>query len=456
MSQAPTGARVELLVRDADWVVTMVGEDIAGGWVACEGGRVVATGPRGTEPAAAEVLDARGTLVTPGLVNAHHHLFQNLTRAHRDTSTETLGGWLQALRPLWARLDEETAYLSAWVGLADLALAGCTTTADHLYLHPAPGLVDAGLRAAAEVGLRLDACRGFVDAQALDLPGAEPLDTVLADAQRLLEQWHDPAPGSMSRISVGPTALPATTSIGLRAVADLTQPFGARLHVHLFEEADEAPRARALHGADAVDLLVAAGWSGRAWIAHGNHLAEDEAKALAAAGIGVAHCPSSNLLLGGPPARVPMLAAAGCTVGLGTDGNASAGTSSLWVEARTALLLGRLDAGASGFTAREAFALATVGAAACLGRAGEVGVLAPGAQADLAIWDLGGPAYAGAVTDPVEAWIRCGPARVRHTLVAGRPVVRDGLLVAPGLDDVLAAHDKHARAWQFAGHSEGA
>jgi cytosine/adenosine deaminase-related metal-dependent hydrolase len=448
---------VDLLVRDADWVVTQAGPDLPGGWVACTGGIVVATGPAGTEPEAAKVLDARGALVTPGLVNAHHHLFQNLTRAHFGTSGETLDGWLRALRPVWAAgLDEESAYLSAWVGLADLALSGCTTSADHLYLHPRPGLVEAELRAAREVGLRLDTCRGFIDAAVLDVEGAEPLDAVLADAQRLMETWHDPSPASLTRISLGPTSLAAATTASLSTVAELTAPFGARLHVHLFEEAIEAERSRALHGADPVALLADAGWAKRSWIAHGNHVTETEAAALAAAGIGVAHCPSSNLLLGGPPARVPMLTAAGCTVGLGTDGSASSGTSALWLEARTALMLGRLDAGAAGFTAREALALATVGAAACLGRDGEIGPLGDGMQADLVVWDVTGPAYAGALTDPVETWIRCGPASARHTVVAGRPVVQDGVLVAPGQDQMLADHARHARAWQLAGAgSEG-
>jgi cytosine/adenosine deaminase-related metal-dependent hydrolase len=452
-----TDAPVDLLIRDAAWVVTLAGPDLPGGWVACSAGRVVGVGGAGSEPSATEVLDAHGGLVTPGLVNAHHHLFQNLTRAHADTSGEGLEGWLRALRPVWAAgLDEETAYLSAWVGLADLALSGCTTTADHPYLHPRPGLVDAELRAAREIGLRLDPCRGFIDAAVLDVEGAESLDDVLADAQRLLEEWHDPAPDSMTRISVGPTSLAAVTTASLSTLAELVAPYDARLHVHLFEEAVEAERSRVLHGAEPVAVLAEAGWSHRSWIAHGNHLTGTEAGALAAAGIGVAHCPSSNLLLGGPPARVPMLRTAGCTVGIGTDGSASAGTSALWLEARTALLLARMDAGPAGFSARDALALATVGAAACLGRAGEIGALAPGLQADLVVWDITGPSYAGAVTDPVETWIRCGPARARHTVVGGRPVVRDGVLLAPGLEHVLAAHERHARAWQEAGApSEG-
>jgi cytosine/adenosine deaminase-related metal-dependent hydrolase len=218
--------------------------------------------------------------------------------------------------------------------------------------------------------------------------------------------------------------------------------------VHRYEEAIETARSREIHGGDPVTVLVDAGWSERSWIAHGNHLSETAAAALASAKIGVAHCPSSNLLLGGPPARVPMLTAAGVTVGLGTDGSASSGTSSLWLEARTALLLGRMHSGPGAFTARDVLTLATLGGAACLGRTGEIGALASGMQADLVVWEAGGPAYSGAVTDAVETWIRCGPARARHTVVAGRFVVRDGVVTAPGLDGVLNDHARHARDWQ--------
>jgi cytosine/adenosine deaminase-related metal-dependent hydrolase len=444
-----TAPYADLLVRDADCVITMAGADFTGGWVAVTDGWVVGTGEAGAEPDARETVDARGCFVTPGLVNAHHHLFQNLTRAHFGSSGEDLDGWLRGLRPAWARgLDEESAYLSAWVGLADLALAGCTTTADHLYLHPRSRLVDAELQAAREVGLRLDPVRGFIDASVLDVEGAEILDEVLADAQRLLETWHDPLPSSQTRVGLGPTSLGVITKDSLSAVAELTEPFGARMHVHLYEEAIETARSREIHGGDPVTVLVDAGWSERSWIAHGNHLSETAAAALASAKIGVAHCPSSNLLLGGPPARVPMLTAAGVTVGLGTDGSASSGTSSLWLEARTALLLGRMHSGPGAFTARDVLTLATLGGAACLGRTGEIGALASGMQADLVVWEAGGPAYSGAVTDAVETWIRCGPARARHTVVAGRFVVRDGVVTAPGLDGVLNDHARHARDWQ--------
>lgn len=451
---------VDLLVRNASWVVTLAGEDIRGGWVACQDGTVVATGRGGTEPTAIHVLDARGGIVTPGLVNAHHHLFQNLTRAHAPSSTHTLVEWLQLQRPMWAHLDQEAAYLSAWVGLADLALAGCTTTADNIYLHPRPGLVAATLRAAHEVGLRLDPCRGFIDALALPVEGAEELDVALADAGQLLEKWHDPSASSRCRVSLGPTSLEATRSAALREAAELARTHATRLHVHLFEEAVETDRSIRLHGLPPVELLVDSGWSGRAWIAHGNHLTPTGARALAQAQIDVAHCPSSNLFLGGPAAPITMLAEQGCILGLGTDGAASSGTSQLWLEARTAMLLAREHQGPTALGARQALVMATQGSAACLGRAGEIGALAPGLQADLAVWEASGTAYAGAVTDPVETWLRCGPPRARHTVVGGQVIVRDGELVAGGLDEVLTQHRRHALAWQsptgpLASHTKG-
>ncbi|MGW5383184.1 amidohydrolase family protein [Nocardia sp. NPDC003963] len=449
MTTAPSGSPpVDLLIRDAEWVVTVGGADIEGGWVACTGAAVSAIGPPGREPAARRTLDARGTIVTPGLVNAHHHLFQNLTRAYTPACSSGLDGWLNQLRPLWARLDAETAYLSAWIGLAELALAGCTTTADNIYLHPRPGLIEAALRAATEIGLRLDPCRGYVDSARASVSGAQDAETILRLSEELLWSCHDPSPGSFTRVSLGPTALPSSSAELLARSAALATRYDARLHLHLFEVPGETDAAIQQFGRTPVEVLTDAGWSDRAWIAHGSYVTEDDAKALAAANIGVAHCPSSNLMLGGAAAAVRTMLAQGCSVGLGTDGAASAGTTNPWLEARTALLLAREHGGPTAFAARDALRMATVGAAECLGRAGEVGALAPGMQADIAVWDITGIGYAGACTDPVDMWLRCGPPKIRHTVVGGRPVVIDGNLVASGLEEKLGLHRKYARAWQ--------
>ncbi|WAM18973.1 amidohydrolase family protein [Rhodococcus sp. JS3073] len=445
-SHAPN--TVDLVVRNADWVVTMAGIDIEGGWVACDAGVITAVGPSGHEPVARRTLDARGAIVTPGLVNAHHHLFQNLTRAYVPACASGLEEWLGHLRPIWARLDEDTAYLSAWIGLAELALAGCTTTADNIYLHPKPGLVEASITAATELGMRLDPCRGFVDIARIPVDGAQDEETILRRSEELFVAFHDPSPASRTRISLGPTALAATSSRLLERSAELASRFDARLHLHLFEQQGEAAASLRDFGRRPVDVLVDAGWSGRAWIAHGIYTTEADVAALSAAGIGVAHCPSSNLMLGGAAAPVTALRQAGCGVGLGTDGAASSGLAQPWLEARTALLLAREHSGPAAMTAREALAMATLGGAHCLGRDGEVGALAPGLQADLAVWDTGGIGYAGAGTDPVEAWLRCGPPTVRHTVVAGRPIVTDGALAVDGLEERLESHAKYAQSWQ--------
>ena len=444
-------APVDLLIRDASWVVGGAGPDQPAGWVACTDGLVVAIGASGAEPPAVRALSAQGALVTPGLVNAHHHLFQNLTRAFQPVAELGLDGWLATLRPIWQRLDEEAAYESAWIGLAELALAGCTSTVDNIYLHPGAGLVEATIQAAGEVGLRLHACRGYLDRAVLDLPGAQPSEVILDETAKLLANSHDPSPTARIQIAVGPTALTASSTGLLADIATLAAGYGARLHTHLFEQPGETEEALRQHRRRPVALLVEAGWSDRAWIAHGSYAAPADLAALASAGMALAHCPSSNLFLGGAAAPIRAALDAGVAVGLGTDGAASAGLAALWLEARMAVLLARQQGGPAAMTARQALALATTGGAACLGRQGELGVLAVGAQADLAVWEFGGPRYAGAYTDPVESWLRCGPPAVRHTVVGGQPVVLDGELVAAGLDHRLAAHTRIARAWQQAG-----
>jgi 8-oxoguanine deaminase len=436
-------APVDLLVRDADLLVTMDGPDRPGGWVACRDGRVAGIGPAGAEPPARQVLSAAGCLVTPGLVNAHHHLFQNLTRAYAPAAGDGLEAWLGKLRPLWLRLDEEGAYVSAWVGLAELARNGCTTTADHLYLHPRPKLTDATIAAAGQVGLRFHPVRGSTSL-------VEDDDAVLDDVGRLLALHAGPVDGAMVRVGAGPTSLGAGSPRLLRELAALTIASGGRLHTHLLETAGEAAWSRAELGLGPVEALVAAGWGeGDAWVAHGVHADERDVDELARASIGVAHCPSSNLLLGAGVAPVRSLLDAGVDVGLGCDGSSSSDSGSLWLEARTAYLSGSLRDGPGAHTGRGMLELATTGSARCLGR-DDLGRLAVGGPADLAAFELDPLAFAGAHTDLVEAWVRCGPVTARHTVVAGRPVVRDGQLVAAGLPEILADHRRLSLAMQGA------
>src|SRR4051812_39178941 len=452
----------DLLVSDADLVATVddARREIPGGWVAVTDGLVSGIGsstdPR---PAAVRTIDARGCLVTPGLVNTHHHLYQNLTRAFAPALTGGLFEWLVALYPLWARLDEEAAYVSAYVGLTELALSGCTTSTDHLYVHPrgAGDLISAEVAAARDLGMRFHPTRGSMSLSRKD--GGLPPDSVvqddeeiLADSKRLVAAHHDRSRGAMTRIALAPCS-PFSVSTSLMArTAELAEALDVRLHTHLSETQDEDAFCLERFGRRPVEYLADVGWmSDRVWLAHTVWPSAPEITRLGAAGVGTAHCPSSNMILGSGLAPVAELRAAGAPVGLGVDGSASADSASLWLEARTAMLQGKLRHGAGTMSARDALELATRGGAAVLGRAGEIGELSVGACGDLAVWPLTGVAFAGALSDPVEAWLRCGPVGARHTVVAGRPVVEDGVPVHPGLEEQLAVHRRVSARMQAAG-----
>ncbi|HTW98707.1 MAG TPA: 8-oxoguanine deaminase [Acidimicrobiales bacterium] len=426
--------------------------EIPGGWVAVTGGLVSAIGGSGEAPPRARAhLDATGCLVTPGLINTHHHIYQNLTRAYAPAVGSSLFGWLSALYPRWALLDDEAAYLSAWVGLAELALGGCTTSTDHLYVHPrgAGDLIGAEIVAATEVGLRFHPTRGSMSLSQKD--GGLPPDSVvqdddeiLADSERLVLAHHDPTWGAMTRIALAPCSPFSVTPELMRRTAELAERLDVRLHTHLAEDPDEDRFAAGAFGRRTIEHFEDVGWmTSRSWVAHCIYPDAGEIARLGAAGVGVAHCPSSNMMIGGGGlAPVAELRAAGAPVGLGCDGSGSTVHASLWLEARTALLQGRLRHGPGAMAARDVLEIATRGSAGCLGRDGELGRIALGSAGDLACWPLEGIAFAGALTDPVEAWLRCGPVAARHTVVAGRAVVRDGGLVASGVEEILARHRK--------------
>ncbi len=425
-----------------------MGQEVRGGWVAIDNGFVVGIGPSGSEPPARRTLRADGCLVTPGLVNTHHHIFQNLTRAFAPATRSGLFDWLRVLYPHWARLDEEAVYVSAFVGLAELALGGCTTTTDHLYVHPAGAgdLLAAEIAAAREIGLRFHPTRGSMSVSEKDggLPPdsvCEDEDTILAASEAAVAAHHDRSAGAMVRVALAPCS-PFTVSAQLMATtAELAERLDVRLHTHLAEDVDEDAYCLEKYGCRPVQFFEDVGWlSDRSWVAHCVHPNPSEIERLGHAGVGVAHCPSSNLLLGTGLAPVTELGAAGVPVGLGCDGSSSADSASLWLEARTAMLLARYRTGAASTGARQALEMATLGGAACLGRQGELGVLRAGAVGDLVCWRLDGPLFAGALTDPVEALLRCGPARAYHTIVAGHPVVEEGAIVSPAIEDRLARH----------------
>lgn len=455
MNAAPTA---ELLIANARCVATVDDQrrELDNGWVAISAGLIDAVGD-GPPPAATTVIDASDCLVTPGLINTHHHLYQNLTRAYPPMTDKALFGWLQTLYPLWRALDTEAVHVSAWVGLAELALAGCTTSSDHLYLHPqsAGDLLTAEIEAALDLGVRFHPTRGSMSLSEKD--GGLPPDDVVADDDEILAacaeavaRHHDRSFGAMTQIALAPCSPFSVTEQLMVRSAELAEQLDVRLHTHFAENAEDDEFSLATFGCRPMEYLERTGWcTDRTWLAHCVMPNDDEIRRLGKAGVGVAHCPSSNMILSSGIAPVVQLRAAGVSVGLGVDGSSSADAASLWLEARQSMLLAKLKDGAAAGTARMALEMATVGGAACLGRQGELGVLTPGAVADVAVWSLTGPSFAGAIADPVEAWLRCGPAAARHTVVNGRAVVRDGHLVSDRLPEMLQAHDRLARQLQL-------
>ncbi len=445
----------DLVVEGAGLVATMDPDrrELAGGWVAIDGGRVAAVGT-GPAPRGTRTIDAAGGLVTPGLINTHHHLYQNLTRSFAPALDGGLFDWLTTLYPVWSRLDEEASFLSTWIGAAELALGGCTTSSDHLYVHPQEGgdLIGAQVAAAREFGLRFTATRGSMSRSQKD--GGLPPDSVvqtdeeiLSDSERLVAAHHDPSHGSMTQVALAPCSPFSVTPALMRASAELAERLDVRLHTHLAEDVDEDAYCLATHGCRPLELFEDVGWgSDRSWVAHCVYPNVDEIARLAAWGTGVAHCPSSNQLIGAGLAPIREFRDAGVAVGLGCDGSASTDAASLWLECRAALLLGRLRGGPAAMRAREVLEMATLGGARCLGRS-DIGSIAVGQAADLVVWPLEGVAFAGAVSDPIEAWLRCGPVSAGHTVIDGQIVVADGALVDPRVGERLRDHRRIATEW---------
>tara|TARA_Y100001970_G_scaffold165989_1_gene202974 strand:+ start:38048 stop:39214 length:1167 start_codon:yes stop_codon:yes gene_type:complete len=384
-------------------------------------------------------------------------MFQNLTRAYRPMTAAPLFGWLQSLYPLWtSSIDEEAVYLAAWVGLAELAMSGCTTTTDHHYLHPARAgdLLAAEIQAAVDLSMRFHPTYGSMSLSVKDggLPPDDAVrteDDILSESKRQVERWHDPSFGSMIQVALAPCSPFTVTPDLMRSTAQLAEQLDVRLHTHLAENAEDDEYSIAQFGLRPVDLFEDVGWlSERSWGAHVVRPNPDEIARLGAAGVGVAHCPSSNMILSSGIAPVVQMRNAGCHVGLGCDGSSSADSASLWQEARLAMLQGKLSSGADQMDARTALEIATRGGAACLGRNREIGELSVGAVGDVAVWKLDGPQFAGVIDDPIEGWLRCGPVSAAHVFVHGRAIVENGHLTNPDLDEILTRHRQAARRFQ--------
>jgi len=444
----------KVLIKNALVLATMQeGQPpISNGYVLIQDSFIKETGSGETTPLQAEqVIDATNKVVLPGFVNTHHHLYQTLTRAYPGALDAELFDWLVSLYPVWARLDEEAVRLAALVGMAELLLSGCTTTTDHHYLFPRgqTQLVDVEIDAAREIGMRFHPTRGSMSRSQKD--GGLPPDSVvqgedeiLKDSERVIDGYHDPRPGAMTRIALAPCSPFSVTPALMRETARLARDKGVRLHTHLAETKDEEDYCLEKYGVRPVDLLEKTEWiSDDVWLAHGIHFNDEEVARLGRARVGVAHCPSSNMRLGSGVCRVNDLRRAGCPVGLGVDGSASNDSSHALAEARQALLLTRLIYGASAMKIMDALHLATVGGAACLGRE-DVGTLTPGKAADVAVFSLDDLGYSGA-GDPLAALLLCQPTRVDTLIINGRIVVEGGVLTTLDIQPIIQQHRRKAQ-----------
>ena len=427
-------------------VLTMddAGSEHPDGWVLVEDGLVAAVGG-GAPPDADERIDLGGAVVTPGLVNTHHHLYQTLTRARAQEAD--LFTWLRTLYPVWAGIDEESVYVAARTGLAELALSGCTTVFDHHYVFPrgTSGLIEAEVRAARELGVRIVASRGSMDLGESQggLPPdslVEDADAILADTERLAALQDD----GFVQIAVAPCSPFSVSGALMRESAELARRLGLVLHTHLAEAVEEEAYCCEVHGCSPVEYIESLGWlADDVWCAHCIHLSPADVTRFGTAGTGVAHCPTSNLRLGAGVAPVRDLVDAGVRVGLGVDGSASNERGDLFFEVKQALLVARGRGGPAALTAREALRLGTRGGAAVL-RRDDIGSLEPGKRADLAVWRTDGLELAGA-TDPVAGLVLSAPHRVHRLFVGGQEVVRDGRLVRADEDEIARHHRAQAR-----------
>jgi cytosine/adenosine deaminase-related metal-dependent hydrolase len=452
-----------LLVKNARLLATMDGarREIENGGLFCENGFIKQIGKTSDLPQTAdEVLDLKDHLVLPGLINTHHHFYQTLTRAVPAAQDVNLFNWLKSLYPIWARMTPADISISTKTALAELALSGCTTASDHLYLFPNGSRLDDEINAAKEMGMRLHASRGSMSLG--ESKGGLPPDSVvdseeaiLKDSQRLIEQYHDPDPGAMTRIVLAPCSPFSVTGELMKQSADLARHYGVHLHTHLAETQDEEAFCQQQFGHRPVAYMQSLDWVGEdVWFAHSVWVNQEEINVYAKTGCGVAHCPSSNLRLASGIAPVWEFLSAGVKLSLGVDGSASNDSSHMLAEARQAMLLARLRAGVEGaslsgsakpiLTARQALEIATLGGALVLGR-DDIGSLEPDKCADFIAINLNRLEYAGALHDPLAAALFCAPVKVDYNIVGGKYVVKQGELVTLDLPDHILKHNEAAR-----------
>lgn len=437
------GCRLVATMDDRGTELRDVSLALEDGWIASVG--------RTVEGAFDRRVDCRNFLVLPGFVNTHHHLYQTLTRAFPESEGQTLFPWLRQLYPIWAGLDEEMVAVSTRAGLAELALSGCTTSADHLYVFPSGSehFIDAQVEAARNIGLRFHPTRGSMDLSEKDggLPPdsvVQTLDAIMADSERVIDRYHDPSPGSMVRVALAPCSPFSVTLDLMRESASLARSRGVRLHTHIAETLDEDAYSRAEFGVSPVELLNTLGWlQPDVWVAHCVHPTEPDIAHMAASRTGVAHCPTSNMLLGSGLAPVRAFLEAGVPASIGVDGSASNDSNDMRQEVKQAVLAARVRDGATAMPVREAVGLATRGGAACLGR-DDIGSIEPGKAADLALFDITRLECAGGEEDLVAAVV-LGSVRPSAVMVNGRFVVENGHLVTADENELARQQNDASR-----------
>lgn len=452
-----------LLVKNADLLVTMDDHrrEIQDGGLFVRDGFIEKVGPTKTLPDKAdEVIDASGHIILPGLINTHHHFYQTLTRAVPAAQDANLFNWLKTLYPIWAKLTPDDIRISTQTALAELALSGCTTASDHLYLFPNGSSLDDEIDAAQAVGLRLHASRGSMSLG--ESKGGLPPDSVvddedkiLADSERLIRKYHRAEPGSMIQIVLAPCSPFSVTGELMKESAILARKYGVHLHTHLAETQDEEEFCLQKFGYRPVAYMQSVDWVGRdVWYAHSVHVSQNEIELYAREGCGVAHCPSSNMRLASGIAPLQQLIKAGVKVGLGVDGSASNDGSNMMAEVRLAMLLARLKAGLDGaslsstgeeiLSARQALEVGTHGGASVLGRK-DIGSLETGKCADFIGYKLNHLEFAGALHDPLAALVFCQTRPVDMNYVHGKPVVKDGQLLGLDLHKHIEKHNQASR-----------
>lgn len=441
-----------LLLQNADMVVTMDASrrEIPQGSIFIKGNTIVAVGKAEDLPQTAdEIINLKGHIAIPGLINTHHHMYQSLTRVIPPAQDGELFKWITSLYPVWEKLTPEMIRISTQMSMAELILSGCTTTSDHLYIYPNGCRLDDSIEAAAVMGMRFHASRGSMSLGKSQ--GGLPPDSVvekesdiLRDTQRVIERYHDDSRGSMLRLVVAPCSPFSVTQTLMKESAKLARHYKVSMHTHLAENESDIRYSREKFNCTPAQYVEELGWVGHdVWHAHCVKLDDYGIKLFARTGTGVAHCPCSNMRLASGIAPVRKMVDAGVHVGLGVDGSASNDTSNMINEVRQAMLLQRVGFGPDAMTARQALEIATLGGAKVLNR-DDVGSLAPGMMADVAVFDLNKPGMAGAVHDPVAALAFCNPGQVAYSVINGRVLVREGQMSEVDLPVIMETHNKLA------------